>query len=479
MKHDAFISYSSAEFDQADWVRQNLEANGISCWMAPDSIPGGSGYGDAIATAIDQCPFFVLILSPKAQASQWVPKELDLALNSHATVLPFMIEKCELVGDFRLYLPNVQHYYAYAGKEQAMAKLIGDIRSQLRKPVGKPNLIKAKTKVDHRLWGILGTVAALMIAGVLLYPHILQLLGINPANPLPEDTQGQQPPSETTASTQAPTTTAPASSEHVAPTTGQVVIVSPGVLPTLDTQLDSAQLSSGLTNHSRKAAEPLTPDAIHTGTLENETDYWYEFITAGDVEVYRIGALRSTDPNDPAVFNLNICLYNEQGMKLEEFSVYRADPADYLDLILEPGTKYYLKVNTPDTVAAKDIAGFGLFVSPRPSDTGLNPEEATELTLGYQHTFVLNSTLGDCLVFRPQKGASYRVTLYNIDVGGTIEVHGINDSGGSMCSLQADNEDSDSTTFYGHTGRPVYLDVHTHDGFDDPNGTYVIVIEEN
>lgn len=48
-----------------------------------------------------------------------------------------------------------------------------------------------------------------------------------------------------------------------------------------------------------------------------------------------------------------------------------------------------------------------------------------------------------------------------------------------MCSLQADNENSDSTTFYGHTGRPVYLDVHTHDGFDDPNGTYVIVIEEN
>ena len=326
--------------------------------------------------------------------------------------------------------------------------------------------------------------AALAVAGALLLPHISRLPGSDPAQPLPEDTQAQQPSSETTEpttreTTAAPTTTTPPTTEAVGPTIGQEVIIPPVAMPSLDTQLDCSQLSAGLSNHTRQAALPLTPDAIHTGILENETEYWYEFITAGDVEVYRLGALRSTDADAPAVFSLNIYLYNELGMKLEEFSVYRTDEADYLDLTLEPGTKYYLKVYTPDTLRENHIGGFGVFVSPRPSDTGLSPEEATELTLGYQHTFVLNSTLGDCLVFRPQKGTSYRVTLYNIDVGGTIEVHGINDSGGSMCSLQADNEDSDSTTFYGHTGRPVYLDVHTHDGFDDPNGTYVIVIEEN
>lgn len=144
MKHDAFISYSSAEFEQALWVRNNLEANGISCWMAPDSIPGGASYGDTISTAIDHCQFFVLILSSKAQASQWVTKELDLALNAHVTVLPFMIEKCQLVGEFRLYLPNVQHYYAYADQMQAMEKLINDIRCQMCKPILPPTLLSEK-----------------------------------------------------------------------------------------------------------------------------------------------------------------------------------------------------------------------------------------------------------------------------------------------------------------------------------------------
>ena len=41
MGQDVFISYKSEEFQEADWVRQQLESGGISCWMAPHSITGG------------------------------------------------------------------------------------------------------------------------------------------------------------------------------------------------------------------------------------------------------------------------------------------------------------------------------------------------------------------------------------------------------------------------------------------------------
>lgn len=34
MGQDVFISYKSEEFQEADWVRQQLERGGISCWMA-------------------------------------------------------------------------------------------------------------------------------------------------------------------------------------------------------------------------------------------------------------------------------------------------------------------------------------------------------------------------------------------------------------------------------------------------------------
>ena len=76
-----FISYKTEEFDDANWVRATLENNGISCWMAPMCIPGGSSYAVEIPNAIKQCTVFVLILSEKSQLSKWVPRELDQAIN--------------------------------------------------------------------------------------------------------------------------------------------------------------------------------------------------------------------------------------------------------------------------------------------------------------------------------------------------------------------------------------------------------------
>ena len=55
MGQDVFISYKSEEFQEADWVRQQLESGGISCWMAPHSITGGASYATEIPQAIRSC----------------------------------------------------------------------------------------------------------------------------------------------------------------------------------------------------------------------------------------------------------------------------------------------------------------------------------------------------------------------------------------------------------------------------------------
>ena len=51
-KCDVFISFKAEEINEAIWVRATLESHGISCWMAPDSIPGGSSYVKEISKAI-------------------------------------------------------------------------------------------------------------------------------------------------------------------------------------------------------------------------------------------------------------------------------------------------------------------------------------------------------------------------------------------------------------------------------------------
>ena len=128
-KKDVFISYKAEEIEEASWVKSVLESNGITCWMAPSCIPGGSSYAVEIPQAIRQAKVFVLILSSKAQASQWVSRKVDLAINEGKVVLPFMLENCALRDDFNFYLTNVQRYAAYENKLAAAEKMVNEIKA--------------------------------------------------------------------------------------------------------------------------------------------------------------------------------------------------------------------------------------------------------------------------------------------------------------------------------------------------------------
>jgi hypothetical protein len=128
---EVFISYKSEDFDQADWLRKVLETNGISCWMAPASIPGGSSYAKEIPQAIEHCKVMVLVLTQRCQESVWVPKELSSALSAKKTVMPFVLENCALTDDFNFFLSNVQRYEAYQNKVAAAQQMVRDIQALL------------------------------------------------------------------------------------------------------------------------------------------------------------------------------------------------------------------------------------------------------------------------------------------------------------------------------------------------------------
>lgn len=124
-----FISYSSKDFNQAQAVRSVLEQNGISCWMAPGDIPGGSNYTKEIPIAIKECQAFVLMLSSNAQASQWVLKELDTAVSNCKIILPFQMEDISLTDEFNFLLTGAQRYDAYQKKTEATKNLVQRIKA--------------------------------------------------------------------------------------------------------------------------------------------------------------------------------------------------------------------------------------------------------------------------------------------------------------------------------------------------------------
>lgn len=139
MKPQIFISYKSEEYHYADKVRFMLEQNGISCWMAPESIPGGASYATEIPRAIRECKGFVLILTDKSQNSQWVPRELDRAINAGKVIFPFVPERVKLNDDITFYLTNVQMYPAYEDWDREIGRLISDVSDVVGvKPVIQP-----------------------------------------------------------------------------------------------------------------------------------------------------------------------------------------------------------------------------------------------------------------------------------------------------------------------------------------------------
>lgn len=188
---DVFISYKAEEIEEASWVKSVLESNGISCWMAPSCIPGGSSYAVEIPQAIRQAKVFVLILSSKAQSSQWVSREVDLAINEGKIVLPFMLENCALKDDFNFYLTNVQRYAAYENKLAAAEKMINEIKAlighsttenEVKEPIDESpvassvapitnNVAKPKYETKSILSLVFGIIAMVAMLGDVSYPE--------------------------------------------------------------------------------------------------------------------------------------------------------------------------------------------------------------------------------------------------------------------------------------------------------------------
>lgn len=127
-----FISYSSMDYKNASLIRSVLEENDIICWMAPESIPMGGDYSNEIPEAIEACDAFLLVLSYQSQLSNWVPKELDLAITHNKPIIPFQIDNAMITKSFNFRLTNIQRIEAFQNMDSSYKKLIDRIKSETK-----------------------------------------------------------------------------------------------------------------------------------------------------------------------------------------------------------------------------------------------------------------------------------------------------------------------------------------------------------
>jgi hypothetical protein len=92
MAHKVFICHSSKDKLVADAACAALEAQKVSCWIAPRDILPGDEYGRAIIEALSSCQIVLLIFSKPANESPQVRREIERAVSKEKIIVPFRIE---------------------------------------------------------------------------------------------------------------------------------------------------------------------------------------------------------------------------------------------------------------------------------------------------------------------------------------------------------------------------------------------------
>lgn len=116
-----FVSYSSKNIRQAKTLKRMLQDKNIHVWIAPYCIPQGREYPLVIPTALKLAKTFVLLLTPDSAKSQWVRRELAIAIsNSVNTKVKVILSEGFTVSDIRndneleFLLDRVQIKYEYS-----------------------------------------------------------------------------------------------------------------------------------------------------------------------------------------------------------------------------------------------------------------------------------------------------------------------------------------------------------------------------
>ena len=137
---DVFISYKSNDpalgnNDEtvANELCQQLEAAGISCWIAPRNIQPGVRYGRAIMEAINDCKVMVVVFSKYANVSEHIANEVDAVFSRKVDIIPFNIDGEKPGIEFDYYLRRMQWIDAHGDYRKKIPELIDAINCKLGK----------------------------------------------------------------------------------------------------------------------------------------------------------------------------------------------------------------------------------------------------------------------------------------------------------------------------------------------------------
>jgi hypothetical protein len=91
-----FVSHSSRDKHNVAVIARVLENAGIRAWVDQEAIRGGDKFPQRIHDAIVEADCLILLWSEAASLSDWVGKEIGIALSAHRRIIPCRLDNIAL-----------------------------------------------------------------------------------------------------------------------------------------------------------------------------------------------------------------------------------------------------------------------------------------------------------------------------------------------------------------------------------------------
>ncbi len=167
MSH-VFISYSHKDMDYAYKLAKTLQAKGLDVWIDA-RIDYGSQWPHEIQKQLDACGAFILVMTPRSFASEWVQSELQRAKRKLKPIFPLLLEGEEPW----LSVESTQFYDVREGKipdtkfystiKRVMSVSTAVTTLQMSKQLIKATLIGNSPRFRFKAMATMGTIMVILM----------------------------------------------------------------------------------------------------------------------------------------------------------------------------------------------------------------------------------------------------------------------------------------------------------------------------
>src|SRR6266480_3602623 len=135
MAHDVFLSHSVEDKAIAEAIVARLEAESVTCWIAPRDVVRGADWGESIIDAIESSRIMILIFSQSANDSSQIKREVERAVNKGVYIIPFRVDDIEPTKALEYFISSSQWMDAFSPPlERHLDNLAKTVKAVIKSP---------------------------------------------------------------------------------------------------------------------------------------------------------------------------------------------------------------------------------------------------------------------------------------------------------------------------------------------------------